>query len=64
MAGLHQYIYHDEGKKTYFGRLSKKYEFDIDYELIVKDPVPTPSPTPASSVKPSEDPNLEKYLEE
>jgi len=70
MTGLHQYIYHDEAKKMYFGRLSKKYQFDIDYDLIIKDSIPTVSPTlaplqpTAPTPLPSEDPNIEKYLQE
>jgi hypothetical protein len=71
MSGLEQYIYHDEGKKMYFGRLSKKYQFDIDYEFILKEGSPTmapstapPKPTTAPTAVPSEDLNIEKFLQE
>ena len=67
MNGLSQYIYHDEGKKMYFGRQSKKYQFDIDYEIILKDMPPTLSPTNAPAyptLAPTESAILEKYLEE
>lgn len=71
MSGLEQYIYHDEVKKMYFGRLSKKYQFDIDYEFILKEGAPTtapsaapPMPSTEPTAVPSEDPNIEKYLQE
>ena len=79
MSGLPQYIYHNEGKKTYFGRQSKKYEFDIDYEITLIDGVPTPLPSAAPMVPPSsqlavlttiptpsptENTNFSKFLEE
>ena len=118
MSGRPEYIYHHEKDRTFFGKQSTKYEYDIDYEIDLKKlptaspsntPVPTvfssttstspslgtdgistaPSPQPSSvltatedlkkidsvdsppseishapSIRPTDDPNLSKYLEE